>query len=50
MTNYKIILNRINFCENEGIAITNYGIVLAFLNGILDRSQNKSLCTEWTVT
>ena len=38
MINRKTILNRINFCENEGVAITNYGIVLAFLNKILDRS------------
>lgn len=38
MINRKTILNRIRFCENEGIPITNYGIVLAFLNWILDRS------------
>ena len=36
--NRKTILNRIDFCKNEDVAITNYGIVLAFLSGILDRS------------
>ena len=38
MINRKTILNRINFCRKEEIPITNYGIVLAFLTGILDRS------------
>lgn len=38
MINRKTILNRIDFCRNEEVAITNYGIVLAFLTGILDRS------------
>ena len=36
--NRKTILNRIDFCRDEEVAITNYGIVLAFLTGILDRS------------
>ena len=38
MINRKTILNRIDFCRSEEVAITNYGIVLAFLSGILDRS------------
>ena len=38
MINRKTILNRIDFCRDEEVAITNYGIVLAFLTGILDRS------------
>ena len=38
MINRKTILNRIDFCKNEDVAITNYGIALAFLSGILDRS------------
>lgn len=38
MINRKTILNRIDFCKNEDVAITNYGIVLAFFSGILDRS------------
>ena len=38
MINRKTVINRINECEKKEIPITNYGIVLAFLNGILDRS------------
>ena len=38
MINRKTILNRIDFCRSKEVAITNYGIVLAFLSGILDRS------------
>lgn len=38
MINRKTVINRINECEKKDISITNYGIVLAFLNGILDRS------------
>ena len=38
MINRKTILNRIDFCRSEEVAITNYGIVSAFLSGILDRS------------
>ena len=38
MINRKTILNRIDFCRDEEVPITNYGIVLAFLTGILDRS------------
>lgn len=38
MVNRKEIENRINICRNNNIPITNYGIILAYLNGILDRS------------
>ncbi len=38
MINRKTVINRINFCKEEGISITNYGIMLAYLTGILDRS------------
>ena len=38
MINRKTILNRIDFCRDEEVPISNYGIVLAFLTGILDRS------------
>ncbi|WP_073046198.1 [FeFe] hydrogenase H-cluster maturation GTPase HydF [Dethiosulfatibacter aminovorans] len=39
MLNKKTMLTRIQLCEEAGIPITNYGIVLAYLNGILDRSM-----------
>lgn len=38
MINRKTVVNRINYCKEQEIPITNYGITLAFLNGILDRS------------
>lgn len=38
MINRKSVLNRINFCKERGISITNYGVILAYLSGILDRS------------
>lgn len=38
MVNRRTILNRINKCKEAGVAITNYGITLAYLTGILDRS------------
>ncbi len=38
MINRKTVVNRINYCKEQGVPITNYGITLAFLNGILDRS------------
>ncbi len=36
--NRKSILNRINKCNENNVGITNYGVILAFLNGILERS------------
>lgn len=38
MLNRKTMLTRIALCEEKGTAITNYGVVLAYLTGILDRS------------
>ena len=38
MINRKTILNRINICNKKNVPITNYGLVLAYLTGILDRS------------
>ena len=38
MLNQKTMQTRIQLCQEKNIAITNYGVVLAALNGILDRS------------
>lgn len=38
MFNRKTMLRRIDLCEEKRVSITNYGIVLAYLAGILDRS------------
>ena len=38
MFNRKAMLRRIDLCEENGVSITNYGTVLAYLAGILDRS------------
>ncbi|NLZ49855.1 MAG: [FeFe] hydrogenase H-cluster maturation GTPase HydF [Clostridiales bacterium] len=38
MLNRKTMLTRIALCKEKGVAITNYGIILAYLTGILDRS------------
>ncbi len=38
MINRKTLINRIHICEKQNIPITNYGILLAFLSGILDRA------------
>ena len=38
MINRKTILNRIKRCNKENIPITNYGLILAYLTGILDRA------------
>ena len=42
MLNRKTMLTRIALCKEKGTTITNYGVVLAYLNGILDR------CIEFT--
>lgn len=39
MINSRSMNNRIEFCREVGVPITNYGVVLAYLNGILDRSK-----------
>lgn len=38
MLNSKTMRSRIQMCEDQGVPITNYGVVLAYLSGILDRS------------
>ena len=38
MVNRKSILNKINLCKEKNIPITNYGMVIAYFTGILDRA------------
>ncbi len=38
MINNKAIQHRINICNENNIPLTNYGVLLAYLNGILSRS------------
>lgn len=38
MINRKTVLNRIQLCKDADIPITNYGIIMAFLTGILNRN------------
>lgn len=38
MINRKTVINRVKQCKEKNVSITNYGIVLAYLNGILERS------------
>ena len=38
MINRKTVVNRVKISKEKGVPITNYGILLARLNGILDRS------------
>lgn len=38
MITKKTMENRIIECNNEGIEVTNYGMILAYLTGILDKS------------
>lgn len=38
MLNAKTMESRINLCKEANVPITNYGVVLAYLSGILDRS------------
>jgi [FeFe] hydrogenase H-cluster maturation GTPase HydF len=37
MLNKKTMQTRIDICGEKAVSITNYGVVLAYLNGILDR-------------
>jgi len=37
MLNRKVMQTRIDLCVEKGIKITNYGVILAYLNGILER-------------
>lgn len=38
MLNKKTMQVRIDLCEEKQVSITNYGVILAYLNGILDRT------------
>ena len=38
MLNKKTMETRINICKDKGVPVTNYGIVLAYMTGILERS------------
>jgi len=38
MFNRRAMLSRIMTCQRRGVPITNYGIVIAYLHGILDRA------------
>lgn len=37
MFNRRHLVNRVEHCRQKGIPMTNYGIVIAFLNGILEK-------------
>lgn len=39
MINKRTIQNRLSIFEKENIPVTNYGVILAYLNGILDRAS-----------
>ena len=39
MLNAKTMQNRIEYCKNAGVAVTNYGVVLSYASGILSRSM-----------
>ena len=38
MVNRKSVINKINICKEKNIPITNYGMVIAYFTGILERS------------
>lgn len=38
MINRKTVINRINHCNEKKVPITNYGVILAFFTGIMDRA------------
>ena len=39
MFNRKYVLSRIELARKQNIPMTNYGVAIAFLNGILDRIE-----------
>ena len=39
MINSRAIRNRITVCREHGIPISNYGVILAYVNGITERSR-----------
>ena len=40
MVNRKTIINRIALCKEQNVPITNYGILIAYITGILNRATN----------
>lgn len=40
MVNRKSILNKIDICKEKNVPITNYGMVIAYFTGILNRAVN----------
>jgi len=38
VVNRQLVLSRIKDAKNQGVAITNYGVAIAFLHGILERA------------
>ena len=38
MVNRKSVIKKINLCKEKNVPITNYGLVIAYFTGILDRS------------
>ncbi|GAA0124339.1 [FeFe] hydrogenase H-cluster maturation GTPase HydF [Clostridium sp. CTA-19] len=40
MINRKTVLNRVRLCKEKNVPITNYGVLIAYLNGILDRAKS----------
>lgn len=38
MINRKTVVNRVNYCKEKNVPITNYGVIIAYLTGILDRT------------
>lgn len=39
MLNSRSMQNRIGYCQNAGVPIVNYGVTIAYINGILKRSK-----------
>lgn len=37
MINRKTVLNRVRLCKEKSVSITNYGIIMAYITGILNR-------------
>lgn len=46
MLNKRTMENRIKICSDKGVPITNYGILLAYLTGILNRAVKVFIGTE----
>lgn len=39
MFNRKYVMSRVNAAKEQNIAMTNYGVAIAYLNGILDKIE-----------